>query len=391
VYRRERASGRGWAVLWGLMLLLGALLVGGYALVQVRLGNLSMQRMLGGATPVPTPTAAPTRDLRGIIDEGDRLYKKGDYRGAISIYEQFLRRQPNDNEVTAKIARLLVYSGQPLRAEQRLARALQVDPNSSITRGTLCLALNFQAKLTEAVRECGTALAGDRANALVMAWLAEAQMDVGETRSARENISRALALEPKHEEVLRVAGYIEEEQRNYLKAQEYYGEALDVGAFPHVQLALGRTYAAEGRYSNAVLRFQRAIELDPAYFEAWERLGTSLWLRVGRDRVNEEAVAAFEQAIKLDPNRFQPYVRRAGYYSAVNQFEKAVEDYGNAVRLSDVQNRKLSVTDYQEFARNLARQGRCGESNAMYQRAIAGASGDQKYIADIQALMARCR
>lgn len=380
-------------MLWALLFVFGALVVAVYGLVQVRLGNLSMQRMLGGAPPTVIPTIVPTRDLRGIIDEGDRLYhKKGDYRAAIAQYEQYLRRQPNDNDVIAKIARLQVYGGQPLRAEQRLARALQGDPNSSILRGTLCLSLNFQVKLAEAVRECGTALAGDRANATVMAYLAEAQVDVGETRSANENIRRALSLEPKNEEVLRVAGYIAEQQGDYETARVHLGDALDNGgALPHLMVALGRTYSAEGRYSTAALRFRRATELDPAYIEAWERLGTALWLQDGRNIVNPKALEAFDQAITLDPQRHQALVRRAQYYTGVNAYEKAIADYENAVRLSDVANRKLASSDYQLYAENLSVKRQCVDARRMYERAIAVASGDVTFIAEMQKAAARCR
>ena len=52
----------------------------------------------------------------------------------------------------------------------------------------------------------------------------------------------------------------------YAEAISYYGEAIDaVPGLPHVYLAIGRSYYAQGLLDKAILYYKRALDKDPKF------------------------------------------------------------------------------------------------------------------------------
>ena len=59
----------------------------------------------------------------------------------------------------------------------------------------------------------------------------------------------------------------------------------------------GNVYYGQGMYEEAIVSFERAIELEPSNAAAWYNKGVSLF-KVGQV---DEAIASYEVAIGLDP------------------------------------------------------------------------------------------
>src|SRR5258708_34253560 len=67
---------------------------------------------------------------------------------------------------------------------------------------------------------------------------------------------------------------------------------------------LGNVRAEQGRDSEALDCFARAVALDPAHARSWNNLGTASQ-RLGR---GDEALAAYRTALDRDPALFEPYL-----------------------------------------------------------------------------------
>lgn len=375
------------------MFVLGALLISGYSLVQWRLGNINVASLLGGPTRTPVASATATRDPQTVVDEGDTIYRTGDFRKAIAVYEQALRRKPNDAPLIFKIARLQTFVGQPDKAEQRLLRALQletVNTNIALLRAGLCMSLDWQSRVADAIKECNTALELDKNNASASAYLAEALADNGEFRPARAAAQRALDLAPRDPDALRNMGYTYELQGRYPEAISYYGEAIDaVGGLPHVYLAIGRSYYAQGLLDKAILYYQKALEKDPAYVEVYERLGTAY--NTLREPQPADAIVWFKKGIALDPKRYTLYTGRARSNFLRKDYEGSIVDFTTAISVSAQVGKTISPLDYIYLGFANEQTNQCSAAITAWDTAVTISKKDPDILDQVQVGYKRCR
>jgi len=120
---------------------------------------------------------------------------------------------------------------------------------------------------------------------------------------------------------------------------------------------LGNVYRCIGDYANAVTAYQKAAELDPAtagmrdgadYFrggqytnnaQAWNDLGEA-FLKTG---AYDEAIKALNKAIDLEPERGWPYCNLASVLAALGQYDKAVQFYSKGIALLESDKEKATV------------------------------------------------
>mgnify|MGYP001162900103 CR=1 FL=1 len=323
-----------------LLLVLGALIAGGYLLVQSRLGN-GLAFLPAAATPAPLPT--PTRSVDSFVSEAEAIRNSGDFRKAITIYEQALRRRPNDAGLQFQIVRLMVFTGQAVKAEPRAARAAQTEPGSALLKAGLCLAQDWLDKVKEAVVTCREAVALDPNNSFVQAYYAEALADAGNYRDALAAARLAIDLDPLNADAHRNLGYAYELATNYSQAIVYYQRALDINPnLPHVLLGMGRTYAALGQGSKAIFYFDQTTLMDPLYAEAWERKGATHIALLE----SEKAVEALNKSIEIDPTRYTAFARRGEANFYIRLYERAIADYTRALTTAQTISQTITPNDY---------------------------------------------
>lgn len=334
--RRRRNAGPP----WGLLLVLAALALGAYVLIQTRLGN-ALSLIPVAATPAPTPTA--TRSVESFAREADDIRDTGNYRKALPIYEQALRRKPNDIPLQFQIVRLLVFSGQASKAESRALKMVQLAPRDALARAGLCLVQDWLGKVSEALASCREAVALDPANSTAQAYLAEALADNANYTEAVKTARTAVELDPQNVDAYRNLGYAYEMATNYSQAVVYYERALQINPnLPHVLLALGRVYAALGVGTKAIFYFDQAISVDPLYAEAWERKGATHAVLGEADK----ALEALNKAIEIDPTRYTAFARRGEANFNARLYENAIVDYTRAVTTAQALSQTITANDY---------------------------------------------
>jgi tetratricopeptide (TPR) repeat protein len=122
---------------------------------------------------------------------------------------------------------------------------------------------------------------------------------------------------------------------------EACAKAIDAG--PRTRLELAQFYASRGdaQYAThaldqAMVDYQKAIELEPRYSRAYVGRGNVL-----RDRRQfDRAIAEYDHAAELDHDDAEAYLNRGRTWSAKGEHRKAVEDYGRAISL-DPQNASI--------------------------------------------------
>jgi tetratricopeptide (TPR) repeat protein len=381
--RRKRRN-RGNTIAWLVLLAAGIMLIGGYALVQERLGR---GFRLAGQTPTAILTATPTRAVEDFVADALAAYDRGDYRAAIGYYEQAARRRPNDADLYARAARLMVFIGQAPKAEQRARKAVDLAPQSAEARAVLCMTLDWQSRYAEAQAECDAALALNPDSPTALAYLSELQTDMGAIASAQESARRALDLDPGHEDALRNMGYAYEQSGAYAEAIYYYERAIEAQPnMPHVLIAIGRAYTVLGQVPKSVLYYKQVIEFDPRNAEAHDRLGGA-YAAIGEyDLARQE----LDTAIELDPARYTAYVRRGSVNFQLRRYERAILDYNQAITTSALVSATLNVVDYLNLAFAYQLTGDCAQALPWFDRVVELAPADQDMLDRVAVGRRRC-
>ena len=362
-----------------LLLLLGAVIIGGTVWVQRRLGT---GPLVGPQlTPSPAITLTPTRSIEENIAQADAAFNDGNFRGAITLYDQLSRRRPNDVALQVKAARLTAFLGQYAKAEQRVRRILQLNGQSknADARAILCLSLEYQQKLDAALLECQAAVAADAKNATAHAYLAEVYTDKGDCVSALGSAQQAADLEPDNPEALHKLGYYYEVcGQSYETALSYYQRALDVAPnMLQILMDQGRVYLVLASTGNlafaerAVDTFQQIVAADDQNPEAYSRLGVA-YMHQGE---YGKSVEAHDIAIGINSKVTLYWLNRGWMYYRRSFYEEAAIDYAHAISNTQVTNDALNAFDYLRYGFALQKLNRCQEAIENFNKALENRAG----------------
>jgi tetratricopeptide (TPR) repeat protein len=113
-------------------------------------------------------------------------------------------------------------------------------------------------------------------------------------------------------------------------------------------------------FARAVGFFEKAVEMDPNYPEAWYQLGFTYGV-LGR---HADALKASKLAAKMRPDWAQAYVNIGASSFALGQYKDAVDAYRQALRIED------SADTQYALGLTLNKLGRTDEEILSYRRAV---------------------
>jgi len=211
-----------------------------------------------------------------FVRAGNEFFKAGDTDNAIPEYRKALGLNPNNVEAHLKLG-FLLYNVKDMY-EQGMAhyyKALQLEPNNPRIHHDLGMAMLHQRKFDQAIAHLSEALrrmpqgislqysAVNMHHALGMALFHK-----GDLKQAVTHLSEATVLDPNNAKlhydlalVLAAQGKIDEPLRHYSKAVSLKPEADKSPVFHDI---LGANYAKAGRFREAILSAQKALNLARA-------------------------------------------------------------------------------------------------------------------------------
>ena len=92
---------------------------------------------------------------------------------------------------------------------------------------------------------------------------------------------------------------------------------------------LGEYHAQSEHFEEAINAYQKAIEYDPSFSEAYYKLGITL----GKLGKAEDGILNLKKALQLDPHNASIYNALGAMYGMLQQYEKAIEQFKKAVDL----------------------------------------------------------
>jgi tetratricopeptide (TPR) repeat protein len=159
---------------------------------------------------------------------------------------------------------------------------------------------------------------------------------MGDLEHAREQVEKALALNPKNYVALDLMGTLDREVGNFDAATRKYQRALALqNNFIQASQNLGLLYLDMGLYKHAVATFEKIIANHPATSLGYHGLGLT-WARLGR---YDAAMSLFEEATKRNPNDRDALYNLAITREHLKQYKLAADAYAKVLKLdpSDVE------------------------------------------------------
>ena len=115
-------------------------------------------------------------------------------------------------------------------------------------------------------------------------------------------------------------------------------------------LTTGVEYAAQGKFKEAKVEFEKALKVDPFYESARSlklieevnegKIKTNAAIRYfkgvgyGFKGQNDQAIADFTKAIEINPRFAYAYYNRGNAYGEKGQHDKAISDYNKAIEIN---------------------------------------------------------
>jgi tetratricopeptide (TPR) repeat protein len=150
-------------------------------------------------------------------------------------------------------------------------------------------------------------------------------------------------------------------QREYSKAIQAYQKVIELDpSYVEAYNNLGIAYQMIGENDKAFEVYERAIEINPKYEKGYNNLGILLFLK---DR-HEEAFETFQKALAINSNNIESHINLGILFKKKGQLEKSIESYQTALTIDpfhkethyniallyeQMENLELAIKHYQQF------------------------------------------
>ena len=174
-------------------------------------------------------------------------------------------------------------------------------------------------------------------------------------------------------------------------------DSEDLDHKPEVWAKAGDNLANAERWDEAIVHYQRAIEIEPNYHQSYQKLGIAL-AKVGNI---EDAIASYRQAVELALESGHDHYLLGLSLARIGQEEDAIATFRRAGELLEQQGQiELAIDAYQEILK-LASNGdisfklgmlhaQCGqfpEALTQYQQALQSQSGNPENYAKLAVIL----
>lgn len=313
---------------------------------------------------------AATRDLLNL----GRPFNKAELDRAHQAYAEAVFLQgldPKRPEPYILQGQILAALKETARAKEAIEKAVELDSNSDFALIRLAMVQLDEKDIVGAEASLAKALELNPKSKWAWLWKGVVAMDFKkDPKAARDCCDKALEIDPKFDLAIYNRGwtYATGKEKRYDLAREEMKKALAVNPdYKEACYAMGMFYGYEDNYTVAKVWMEKAIVMDADFLLAHKWRG----IICGEMAQYEEAVKSFGAAILLDPMNADLYVRRAKMSVALGKLDDALRDLNFAYELDPKAKRTLLYLGdmYQKTAND-------GKALSFFEKAIAI---DEKY------------
>ncbi|MBN1560553.1 tetratricopeptide repeat protein [candidate division KSB1 bacterium] len=206
--------------------------------------------------------AKKMNDAKLAFNEGNTLFKQGQYDEAVAAYD----------------------------------KSLQLDPSNSNAYQGKGLTLAKQRKYDEAIAAYEKAVKADPTNYSAFAAMGKTYYDKKDFKNAVNAYQQAVEINPQRETNIYMLALCYNNIKDTKNAIKYFTMATQVKPdYEKAYNSLGEAYMTDGQVENAITAFEMAISIDDKYDEAYYRLAAAN-NKTGR---YQEALEAAQNCLKV--------------------------------------------------------------------------------------------
>jgi tetratricopeptide (TPR) repeat protein len=291
------------------------------------------------------------------IGLGDAYLARGAFEPAKTNYDLALKYKPNYAAALYGIGRISWKQKKYSEALENYIKATQADNNYApafFEKGLIFYLLDKYTDAIEAFERYDVLQPGSLRG---KTYIAKARYGKGELDEATRILDEVLAVDPNYSEANKYKAYVLIDKKEYSKAEEFFGKVkpedlnsedygkwykipLDKKDYPaayalldkavaldpndeNVQFEYGKALFAEQKYADALLKFNKAIELGILNVAAYVYSGICYFYLNEFDK----GVEILTKSIELNANVASAYLWRANNYAGVSKNAEACTDY----------------------------------------------------------------
>jgi tetratricopeptide (TPR) repeat protein len=278
--------------------------------------------------PSPSVPSAPKAD-DFFLQAGDK-YKAGDFKGAISDYEQAIRIDPKSALAYINRGNARYKLGDKQGAISDYEQVIRIDPkyaDAYYNRGVVRSALGDKQG---AITDYDQAIRIDPKFAKAYNNRGAARYGLGDKQGAIADYEQAIRIDPKFAKAYNNRGAARYGLGDKQGAIADYEQAIRIDPkYADAYNNRGNARSALGDKQGAIADYDQAIRIDPKFAKAYYNRG------VVRSALGDKqgAITDYDQAIRIDPKYADAYNNRGNARSALGDKQGAIADYDQAIRL----------------------------------------------------------
>jgi len=228
------------------------------------------------------------------------LHQKGDLEGAVAAYRESLALLPSV-EGRSNLGAALAALGRYQEAIEAYRGALALTASDGRIRYNLALAYYKSADLPQAAAELAALHEKEPGDLRATLLLADCRLQLGEPAAVEELLRPVAAAQPGNRAVTYLLGMALVRGGKVQEGQRLVEALLRDGDSAEAQYLLGSAAFMAGDYPEAVLRFSRALGLDPNLPSLRSYYGRALLFTGDADGAEQ----AFREALASSPNDYE--------------------------------------------------------------------------------------
>jgi tetratricopeptide (TPR) repeat protein len=242
----------------------------------------------------------------------------------ISAFLMFLviscKNEPQKNKVEYQKK---VESVNTLSAFDSLNMKIQNHPSDPLLYNKRANFFLVSGDRNKALSDVNKALQLDTLNADIWVTLADVYFQSERFVDSREILLKAINLDPQNTSALLKLARLYFIYREYKTAMGYINTALKIDPMlEDAYFIKGMAYAEGGDTTRALFNYQKAVDVNAEFYDAWIELGS-----LNAAQGNSLAEQYYKNAWNLDTNNTHAQYILALYYQENNQLEKAIHTY----------------------------------------------------------------
>lgn len=268
--------------------------------------------------------------IQTLFQQAVQLHQQGRLANAQAMYEGILKIQPRHAESLHLLGVVVMDTGNPKRAVDLIAEAINIDPQQAVFHSNRGNALLKLTQFQEAVVNYDKAIAlkPDYANAYYNRGVALKELH--QLDAAVASYDKAILINPGFVAAYYNRGIALQALKQLGAAINSYDKALVLQPnFADAHTNRGNALKDQGKLIEAKASHDKAIALRPDYAEAYVNRGVVLQDLKQLDL----ALASFDKAIALKPGMVGAYYNRGVLLQELGRQDAAVASYDKAIAL----------------------------------------------------------